>query len=154
LVLLANWQKPDPKELEERDVPLISEIRQRVADHARRSGLMPTNVDASVLRAALTHISKGKMPPPPTPSAAFLEATGGNPVAEKKRKGGPLSNDAIGDVTFALACIYHELTGSAPGYSSTVETPEGSFRAFAYDWGLAVQGRDGRIEPGSDEFSL
>jgi hypothetical protein len=126
--LLDEWQEPNWDDF------LISEIRHRVVDGARRLGVVPTEIDGPVLRMALTAVSKGELLPEPTPSTAFSKATGTSPIKEKRRAGGPIPNEAIGEITFYLACIYHELTGRVPGYSSTGETPEGTFRDFANQW--------------------
>lgn len=127
-LLATEWQKPNWEDV------FIFEIRRRVIDHTRRLGVDPTAIDVPALRAALRAVSKGEHLPEPTPSAAFLEATGTSPIKEKRRAGGPIPNEAIGEITFALACIFHELTGRVPGYSSTGETPDGTFRDFAYRW--------------------
>lgn len=137
-LLLSEWRKPDcgkliiPKicrragvEPWDEDSPVwqaafttVLELRLRVADHARRLGAEPARIDAAVLRTALTNISEGKTLPAPTPTVEFMEATGTSPIAKKRRKGGPLPEAGIGDITCALACIYRELTGRKPGVPS------------------------------------
>lgn len=126
--LLAEWQKPNLADFG------VLEFRRGVVEYARRLGVMPTEMDARVLRSVLTAVSKGEVLPEPIPSEAFREVTGTSPIKETKRGGGRISYEAIGDLTFYLASIYHELTGRAPGYSSTGETPDGSFRDFADRW--------------------
>lgn len=133
--LKPNWTDPHASENS-----YMFEIRRRVIDRAWRLGVEATEIDAPLLRAALTAVSKGEVLPEPTPSTAFMEAIGASPIKETRRAGGPTPNETIGDITFYLAYSYGELTGRAPGYSATGERPDGTFRDFVHKWAVGDAG--------------
>lgn len=139
--LSVKWLEPDWENV------CTLELRRRVMDHIQRRGAEQDAQNVSELRVALKAVANGKsLPALGAKSLAFAKAIGSEPLEQKKRKGGPIPNEAVGDVTFALACIFHELTGRDPGYSSTGETPEGTFRDFADRWAGGLETDDFRLE--------